>query len=140
MAAQSINQITGIQNFSDKWIVSADCLQISNIHDNNNSDHHIAAMNLVRIKESQLEFASIAKNLHTLPEHEDKREAKKFNIVYFIATEHMASASTLRYAHLETHHGVNICPTYRNVNSCKEFVHFLSKSKKEELASLSSKA
>ena len=41
---------------------------------------------------------------------------------------------------LEARHGVNVGTTYRNVNSCKEFVHLLSMSIKEELASLLSKA
>ena len=41
-------RITGIRNFSDKWIVGADCVRTSNIRDHSKSDQHIAAMNLHR--------------------------------------------------------------------------------------------
>ena len=99
------NRITGIRNFSNKWIVGADCLRTSNIRDHSKSDQHIAAMNLHRRdfgKDqgiSVVEFAPIAKNLHTLPEDERKKVEIKFDIAYFIATEPWLSPSTLRYAH-----------------------------------------
>ena len=68
---------------------------MSNIRDHSKSDQHIAAMNLHRRdfgkdqRISVVVFAPIAKNLQTLPEDERKVEIK-FDIAYFIATEHMA--------------------------------------------------
>ena len=50
----------------------------------------------------------------------------------------MAFAKYPEICSLEARHGVNVGSTYRNVNFCKDFIHFLSMSRKE-LASLLSK-
>ena len=78
--------------------------------------------------------------LETLPEDELKKMQIKFDIAYVVSTQHMAFAKYPEICSLEARHGVNVGSTYRNVNSCKDFIHFWSMSKKEKLASLLSRA
>ena len=57
------DRITGRRNFSDKWIVGADCVKTTNIRDHSKSDQHIHAMNLERRDQTISE--SMEQNLAT---------------------------------------------------------------------------
>ena len=84
------------RNVSDKWIVGADCVKTTNIRDHANSDQHIHAMNLERRDQTQAQglgaavYAPIVQSLQTLPDEERDKLKKKFDIAYFVATEHLA--------------------------------------------------
>ena len=47
------DRITGRRNFSDKWIVGADCVKTTNIRDHSKTDQHIHTMNLERRDQAQ---------------------------------------------------------------------------------------
>ena len=81
------------RNFSDRWIVGADFVQTSNIHDHVQSDKHEQAMCLLKRESAKAEgrscysYAPIAKTLSTLPTDGKERVRKKFDIACFVARE-----------------------------------------------------
>lgn len=85
ICTENQHRITGSRNFTEKWIVGADCLHTSNIRDHSKRP---AMMNFNRKEvgeakgESVVAFAPITKNLQTLPEDEQKKMEVKFDIAY----------------------------------------------------------
>ena len=57
----------------------------------------------------------------------------KFDIAYFVATEQLAFKKYPKVCELESRHGVKLGASYRNVNSCKEFIHFIAESGRQQL-------
>ena len=140
------DRITGRRNFSDKWIVGADCVKTTNIRDHSKSDQHIHAMNLERRDQAQAQglgaavYAPIVQSLQTLPDEERDKLKKKFDIAYFVATEHLAFTKYEKICDLEVRHGVELGDSYRNRNACKDFIHSISESMKQNLATTVSSA
>ena len=135
MCVKNNDRITGRRNFSDKWIVGADCVKTSNIRDQ--SDQHVHAMNLEKkewAQENGLVTAQYAPQaLYTLPEEERDRLSKKFDIAYFVATEHLAFRKYEKLCELEIRHGVELGVSCQHRNACKEFIHYIAESIKENV-------
>ena len=90
------DRILGQKNFSDKWISGADSVRTTNVVDQAKSDQHVHTMNLLRKEQAQPQgasvasYAPIAQSLNTLSEDERRMLRTKFDITYFVATEHFA--------------------------------------------------
>ena len=85
-------------------------------------------------------YAPIVQSLQTLPDEERDKLKKKFDIAYFVATEHPAFTKFEKICDLEVRHGVELGDSYRNRNACKDFIHSISKSMKQNLATTVSSA
>ena len=84
-------------------------------------------------------YAPIVQALNTLSQDERKRLANKFDIAYFVASEHLSSCvSFSKYAkicELEARHGVDVGSSYLHRNACRDFVHSIAESKRHTLLS-----
>jgi len=89
-------QIRGRKNFSDKWIVGAHSVWISNIRDYNAQNNQCAhAMRLLKKQGSKSaglgpsSYTSIAQAFNKLGYHEREKLRVKFDKAYFVATENL---------------------------------------------------
>ena len=53
VCTEFVDKIRGRKNFSDKWIVGADSVRISNVHDHARNNQHAHAMSLLAKQHSQ---------------------------------------------------------------------------------------
>jgi len=108
------DRIVGQKNFSDKWISGADSVRTTNVVDHAKSDQHVHAMNLQRKEQAQAQgvsvalYAPIVQSLNTLSEDEHRNLKTKFDITYFVATEHLAFRKYPKICELEARYGVNL--------------------------------
>ena len=73
-------------------------------------------------------YAPIAQALSTLSGDEQSTLLRKFDISFFVASEHLPFTKYPQICELEERHGVNLGAAYRNNNACKEFVHYIAES------------
>lgn len=77
--AEFVDKIRGRKNFSDRWIVGADSVRISNIRVHARNDQHTHAMTLLKKKRAQsaglgpLSYAPIAQAFSKLSDEERER-------------------------------------------------------------------
>ena len=87
------DRIRSSENFSDKWIVGADSVRISNVRDHALSDQHGHAMLLLRKQQAKAaglppqSYAPIAQALNKLTDNEREKLRNKFDIAQFVATQ-----------------------------------------------------
>ena len=67
-----------------------------------------------------------------LSEDERRKLRAKFDIAYFVATEHLAFWKYPRNCELEASHGVNLGSSYLHENVGKDFVHYISESRRQD--------
>ena len=140
------DRIVGWKNFSDKWISGADSVRTTNVVDHAKSDQHVHAMNLLRKEQAQAQgasvasYAPIAQSLSTLSEDEHQKLKTKFDIAYFVATEHLAFRKYPKICELEARHGVNVGSAYRHENAGKEFVHYIAETRRRDVLTTLAKA
>ena len=133
--------LVGGRNYSDKWVHGADSVKTTNIRDHAKSDQHVRAMNLHKKAtakasgQSPTSYAPIAKALNVMAEGEKEMLLIKFDLAYFIAIEQLAFAKYPKLCELEERHGVSVGTAYRNENACKEFVHYMAESSRQNLSS-----
>ncbi len=76
--AEFVERIRGRKNFSDKWIVGADSVRISNVRDHAQNDQHTYAMSLMKKRRAEStglgpsSYAPIAQAFNKLSD--DERE------------------------------------------------------------------
>lgn len=146
VCAKYRGRILGRKNFSDKWISGADSIRTTTIVDHAKSDQHVHAMNLLRKEQAQAQgssvatYAPIAQSLNTLCEDERRKLRTKFDITYFVATEHLAFLKYPKICELEERHGVNLGSAYRHENAGKEFVHYIAETRRQNVFTTLSKA
>ena len=134
------SKIAGRRNYSDKWIVGADCVHTSNIKDHAKTDQHQHAMTLLKKEravskgQGPLSYARIAQVLHELPEDAMAKLRVKFDLAHFIATEKIAFSKYPALCELEAHHGVNVGSDYNNEHAAKTFCHYIAETRREDLA------
>ena len=86
VCSEFVDRFRGSKNFSDKWIVGADSVRVSNIRDHVQSDQHAHAMLLLmkqRAKSAGLPpstYAPIAQAFTTLSNEERGKLRLKFDI------------------------------------------------------------
>ena len=117
------HNIKGRKNFSDKWIVGADSVRISNVRDHAKNDQHGHAMALLRKKKAMLGGG-----------------AGPSSYAHFVAVENLPFTKYSKICKLESHHGIQIGNVYTNDNAGKEMVHFIAESRREQLQSEIKKA
>ncbi|KAL5487067.1 hypothetical protein EMCRGX_G019626 [Ephydatia muelleri] len=131
--------ITGRRNFSDKWIIGAESVRVSNIKDHAGTDQHKHAMILLTKQQAQARgegpstYAPIAKALHEIPDDGMAKLRVKFDIAHFIAVEKLSFSKYPALCELETRQGVKVGTEYTNVKAAKEFCHYIAESRMEEL-------
>ncbi len=132
-------KIVGRRNYSNKWVVGAESVRISNIKDHAKTDQHAHAMMLLKKEHAKAaglgpcSYAPIAKALYELPEDAKASLRKKFDIAHFVATEKLSFNKYSKICELEAHHGVNIGSTYVNEVAGKTFCHYIAETKRKEL-------
>ena len=60
--------------------------------------------------------------------------------LYFVATVHLAFTKYEKICDLGVRHGVELSDSYRNRNACKDFIHSISESMKQNVATTVSSA
>ena len=111
VCAKFRSKIIGKKNFSDKWIDGAESLRTINVVDHAKSNQHTHAMNLHRREKasssgaSAMTYAPIVRALNTLSQDERKRLANKFDIAYFVASEHLSFSKYAKICELEARRG-----------------------------------
>ena len=139
VCSEFVDRIRGSKNFSDKWIVGADSVRVSNIHDHAKSGQHAHAMMLLKKQHAKSAglppstYAPIAKAFTTLSNEERGKLRVKFDIAHFVATEKLPFIKYLQICELESHHGVNLGTSYINENAGKEMIHYTAESRRQEL-------
>ncbi len=78
-------------------------------------------------------YAPIAQAFSKLSDDEKDKLRVKFDIAYFLATENLPYTKYPKLCELETRHGVHVGTSYVNKNAGKEFIHYIAKSKRQEL-------
>ena len=140
------SSIIGQRNYSDKWIEGAESVRATNIRDHSKSDQHVHAMNLYKRDmtkasgKSTVSYAPIARALNVLPEEEQAMLRYKFDVAYVVATEQLAFKKFPKLCELESRHGVKLGVLYRNEKACKEFIHFIAESGRQQLNAMISNA
>ena len=127
------------KNFSDKWIVGANSVRISNVCDHAQSDQHGHAMLLMRKQQSKAaglppqSYAPIAQALNKLMDNEREKLRNKFDIAHFVATQKLPFTMYPQICELEVHHGVCLGTSYINETAGKEIIHYIAESRRQEL-------
>ena len=130
-----VERIRASKNFSDKKIVGADSVRVSNVRDQVQSDQHAHAMMLLKkqlAKSAGLplsSYAPIAQAFNRLSDDERGKLQFKFDISHFVATEKLPFIKYPQICELESHHGVNLGTSYINKNAGKEMIHCIAKSR-----------
>ena len=146
VCVEFVEKIKGRKNFSDRWIVGAYSVRISNVCDHTKSDQHSHAMVLLKKQRSQSAglgpstYAPIAQAFSKLSDDERKRLRVKFDIAYFVATENLPFTKYPKICALETRHGVSVGSSYVNENAGKDFMHYIAESRRQELKEKLAKA
>ena len=123
VCAEFVEKIKGRKNFSNRCIVGAYSVRISNVRDHTKSDQHSHAMALLKKQRSQSAglgpstYAPIAEAFSTLSVDERKRLRVKYP----------------KISELETRHGVNLGTLYVSENTGKDFMHYTAESRRQEL-------
>ena len=118
----------------------------SNIWDHAHSDQHANTMLLLRKSQAESKgldasvYTSIAKVLNQMSEDDKKTLKVKFDIAYFVATQHLSFANYPALCELESKHGVGVGIAYHNENAGKTFCHYIVESRREYLKEKLSKA
>ena len=138
VCTEFINKIRGRKNFSDKWIVGANSVCISNIPDHACNNQHTHATSLLAKQHSQSaglgpsSYTPIAQAFNKLLEDERGKLCVKFDIAYFVATENLPYMKYPKICELETRHRVNVGMAYVNENVGKEFLHYIAESSEDK--------
>ncbi len=139
VCTEFVDKIRGRKNFSEKWIVGADSVRISNVRDHAKNDQHAHAMTLLKQQQSQSaglgpsSYAPIAQAFTKLSDDEREKLRVKFDIAYFVATENLPYTKYPKICELEARHGVRVGMSYVNENAGKEFIHYITESRRQEL-------
>lgn len=102
------DQIKGRRNFSEKWITGAESLRTSNIWDHAQCEQHKHLMFILNKEQARSKglgatsYAPIARALYKLPEDEQMRLRRKFDIAYFVVAEKIPSKKYTRICELES--------------------------------------
>ena len=134
-----VERIRGRKNFSDKWIVGADSLRVSNVRDHAQNDQHTHAMSLLKKQRAESaglgpsSYAPIAQAFNKLSDEERDKLRVKFEIAHFVATENLPFTKYPKICELEAHHGVHLGTSYINENAGKEMIHYIAESRRQEL-------
>ena len=127
------------RNFSGQWLLGAESVHISTIHDHARADQHIYAMSLLKQEHARSSgsgyssYSPIAKALSKLSDEEEEQLWHKFDIAYFVAQERLSFPKYPRLYELEAHHGVAIGSTYTNEIAGKNFTHYITESIRKQL-------
>ena len=146
VCSEFMDRIRGSKNFSDKWIVGADSVRVSNVRDHVQSNQHAHAMMLLkkqRAKSAGLSpstYAPIAQAFTALSNEERGKLRFKFDITHFVATEKLPFIKYPQICELESHHGVNLGTSYINETAGKEMIHYIAESRRQELRQKLAKA
>ena len=112
MCSRFCSHILYKRNFSDKWILDADSIHTSNIHDHAISEQYTHAMDLLK-KKTISAAQSLVSNapivvLNNLSGKEKTRLRHKFDIASFLAVEKISFCKFLQICELESRHSVSI--------------------------------
>ena len=133
-----VERIRTGKNFSDKWIVGANSVRVSNVRDHVQSDQHAHAMMLLkkqRAKSAGLppsSYAPLAQAFNRLSGDERGKLRFKFDIAHFVAIEKLPFIKYPQICELESHHGVNLGTSYTNEYAGREMIHFIAESRRQE--------
>ena len=137
--SEFVDRIRSRKNFSDKWVVGADSVRVSNVRDHAQNQQHLHAMSLLRKRNAEaagldpLSSTPIAKAFNNLPDEEREKLRVKFDIAHFVATENLPFTKYSKICELEAHHGVELGNSYTNETSGKEMIHYVAESRRQEL-------
>ena len=112
--SEFVDRIRSRKNFSDKWVVGADSVRVSNVRDHAQNQQHLHAMSLLRKRNAEaagldpLSSTPIAKAFNNLPDEEREKLRVKFDIAHFVATENLPFTKYSKICELEAHHGVEL--------------------------------
>lgn len=132
-------RIRGSKNFSDKWIIGADSVRLSNVCDHAQSDQHAHAMLLLKKQHAKSaglppsSYDPIAQALNKLSDDERVKLQLKFDIAHFVATQKLPFTMYPQICELEVHHGVSLGTSYINETAGKEMMHYIAESRRQEL-------
>ena len=139
VCSEFVERIRGRKNFSDKWIVGADSVRVSNVCDHAQNDQHTHAMSLLKKHRAESaglgpsSYAPIAQAFNKLSDEEREKLRCKFDIAHFVATENLPFAKYPKICELEAHHGVHLGTSYINENAGKEMIHYIAESRRQDL-------
>ena len=85
-------------------------------------------------------YAPIAQAFNKLPDDEREKLRVKFDIAYFIAIENLPYMKYPKLCELETRHGVCIDTSYLNETAGRDFIHYITDSRRQELKQTLEKA
>ncbi len=118
VCTEFVDKIRCGKNFSEKWIVGAESVRISNVRDHARNWQHTRAMSLLKKQQSQFaglgpsSYAPIARAFNKLPDDERAKLRVKFDIAYFIAIENLPYTKYAKICELENRHGVCVGASY----------------------------
>ena len=114
VCSEFLDRIRGSKNFSNKWIVGADSVRVSNVCDHVKSDQHAHAMMLLKKQHAKSAglrpsaYAPIAQVFITLSNEERGKMRVKFDIAHFVVTKKLPFIKYPQICELQSHHGVNL--------------------------------
>ena len=107
-----VDRIKGSWNFSDKWIVEADSVRLSNVR---NHAQHLRAMPLLRKRFAELAVLDVVSTTPigmALNNLSDEERVKLRVVAYFVACENLPFTKYSKIYELKTHHGVDVSQSY----------------------------
>ena len=128
MCTQFQSKLKGMRNYNPAYIEGSNNLRASSFKDHAASDMHSRAMLMLKRAQSTdiLEYAPIAKALHTMDAPAEQELKRKFDIAFMIAKEHMAFTKIKPICDLEERHGVSLGQSYKNNQACATFVEYIA--------------
>ena len=134
-----VDRIRGSRNFSDKWIVGADSVRLSNVRDHAQNNQHMRSMSLLRKRSAEsagldvISTTPIGRCFNNLSDEERDKLRVKFDIAYFVACENLPFTKYSKICDLEAHHGVDVGRSYTNENAGKEMIHYIAETRRHQL-------
>ena len=131
---------------SEKWIIGANSVRVSNVHDHVQSEQHAHAMMLLKkqyAKSAGLppsSYAPIAEAFNRLSDDDRWKLQFKFDIAHFVATEKLPVIKYPQICEPESYHGVNLGASYINEYAGREMIHYTVESRRQELRQKLAKA
>ena len=139
VCSEFVDRIRSRKNFSDKWIVGADSVRVSNVRDHAQNNQHLHAMSLLKKRSAEaagldpLSSTPIAKAFNNLADEEREKLRVKFDIAHFVESENLPFTKYSQICALEAHHGVEVGNSYTNETVGKEMIYYIAESRRQEL-------
>ena len=142
MCTQFQSKLKGMRNYNPAYIEGSNNLRASSFKDHAASDMHSRAMLMLKRAQSTdiLEYAPIAKALHTMDAPAGQELKRKFDIAFMIAKEHMAFTKMKPICDLEERHGVSLGQSYKNNQACATFVEYIALERRKILVEVLGRA